>query len=83
MWWRLSILGGVTAALLFILFAPTATVSVTVDLPPGAHPASPGPMQMFVQTFILSTFWVTGGMVVLGVAGWIAWRIIRRHRNSS
>ena len=80
---RLSIPGAIIAGLLFFVFAPIGTVSVKVDLPPlppGARTISAGD----IQTFALSTSWITEAVVctiILGVAGWIALRIIRRHRT--
>ena len=85
MWWRLGVLGAITAALLFCILAPMATVSVTVDLPPlrpGDRPVSTGQ----IQTFALGSIWITEAIVVaviLAVAGIIAWRIVRRYRTSN
>jgi hypothetical protein len=92
MWWRLGILGAVTAALLFFVFAPITTVSVKVDLPPTIHPASAEQAQasasneVWAQLFALNAVWIAETavvIVILGIAGWIAWRIVRRHRNSN
>ena len=84
MWWRLSILGAVTGALLLILFVPIPGSSVTIklDYPPGTQP----PSSAQVQTSVERTVWVTEAAIVaviVGVSGWIAWRIIRRYRISN
>ncbi len=82
MWWRLGVLGAATAALLVLFFAPIADVHIKVDLPPTAAPTSG--TQVYVAS--AAQLWITGAIVVaivLGVAGWIAWRIVRRHGISN
>jgi hypothetical protein len=92
MWWRLGILGAVTAALPFSIFAPISTMTVKIDLPPTIHPASSEEARslassaVWAQIFALNVIWISGTavvIVILGVAGWIAWRIVRRHRDSN
>ncbi len=82
MWWKLGALAAVTAAILFFLLAPTATMTVKVDLPPEAHRVSVTQVQSVVE----GTIWITEAVMVvavLGIAGWIAWRIVRHHRIST
>jgi hypothetical protein len=83
MWWRLGVLATVTCALLLFLFAPfTSTVRIKLDLPPSADPAS----ARQVQATIENTVWIGEAVLVtaiLGTAGWIAWRIVRRYRISN
>jgi hypothetical protein len=84
MWWRLGILGAVTASLLILLFAPIATVSVTVDLPPlpPASHAIPSAGQVETVSSVVILIAEAGLVVViLAVATWIGWRIVRRHRS--
>ena len=84
MWWRLGVLAAVTGALVFFVIAPIFTVSIHVDLPPGIPP--PAPASDETETFVRAMIWVTEGVfvaVILAVAGWIAWRIVRRHRDSN
>ena len=68
MWWRLGILAAITTALLFVL--PLATVTFRVALPPGAHSGST------VEVPVVA-------IIILVIAGWIGWRIVRRHRISN
>ncbi len=87
MWWRLGILGGVTATLLFVLLAPMATVRVKVDLPPVAPSVPPGEVHTVspeqAHIVALSAIWITELIIVtaiLAIAVSIARRIVRRHR---
>ena len=83
MWWRLGVLGGITAALLLLMFVPyPGTLTIKVDLPPSAHPPSGSQVQSVVENGI----WIVNTAVVaiiLGVSGWVAWRIVRHHRISN
>jgi heme/copper-type cytochrome/quinol oxidase subunit 2 len=82
MWWRLAILAVITGAILFGLFAPMQTVTIKVDLPPMASP----PSAEQVQNVVMNSVWAINAAivaVVLGVAGLIGWRIVRRHRHSN
>jgi hypothetical protein len=86
MWWRLSVLGAVTAALLFLVLAPIATMSVTVDMPPLPPGARAIPSAGEVKAVAAAAGWIAEAALVtaiLGVAGWLAWRIVRHHRISS
>jgi len=80
MWWRLAVLGTLTGALLFLIIAPITTVSIKLDLPP-PHAAS---SQILAPSG--AALWAIEGALaapILGGAGWLAWRIVRRHRNSN
>ena len=87
MWWKLGVLAAVTAALLFVLFAPIFTMTVKVDLPPAAHSVSASQVSIGrVQPFAEGALWFAEVAVVtgiLGAAGWIARGIVRRHRTSN
>ncbi len=78
MWWRLGVLAIITGAVLIALFLP---VHISVELPPlpGRHP------QPYVYQASQRSMWITGAVMVAGVlavAGLIAHRIVRQHRNS-
>jgi len=85
MWWKLGLLAAATAALLFCLLAPVATVTVKVDLPPAAsgHAATVLPSQ--VSSVVGAAIWLTGAgtvAIVLAAAGILGWLIVRNHRRS-
>ena len=82
MWWRLGVLAAVTGALLLLLLAPMATVAIKVDLPPGSPSVSTSQVQIVAEQMVWNavTFVVAA---ILAIAGWIAWRIVRRHRASN
>jgi hypothetical protein len=82
MWWKLGVLGAATAFVLFVLLAPMTTVTIRVDLPPGAGVANAGQ----IQTDAGVTLWVVEGTLVAAVltaATFVGWRIVRRVRNSN
>jgi hypothetical protein len=79
MWWRLGLLGVVTAGILFFLLTPTTTMTIKVDLPPDVN-ASAGQVQIAAT----SAIWITETILVggvLAIAGFIAWLIVRRYRS--
>jgi hypothetical protein len=83
MWWKLCLLVAATAVVLFFLFAPMKTVSITVDLPPappGAKSVSPRQVQEVVHGGLWAIEAALGGLI-LGIAGWIGWWIVRGDRN--
>jgi hypothetical protein len=80
MWWRLTILGLATVAVLVLLNAPMATtVTVQVDLPPGAG-ATPQQVDTAVNAAV-NAGTVAFNLAVVGVAAWLARHIIRKHRK--
>jgi hypothetical protein len=79
MWWRLGVLGAGTFALLIVLFAPIGHVTIKIQIPP-VRLRTPARLVYMTDAGVA---WMTDAAViavVLGVAGWIAWRIVRRHR---
>jgi hypothetical protein len=73
-------LGAITVALLFLIIAPITTVSITLDMPP------PHAVSRQILAPGAGAIWIIEALVatpILGVAGWIAWRIVRRYRNSN
>ena len=82
MWWKLAGLAVGTGLLLFVLTAPLGTLSVKVDLPRGAENVSPAQIHSVIQNGMwIANLLVT--VVILTIAGWIAWRIVRHHRKSN
>jgi len=81
MWWKLIGLAVLTVVLLVVLFVPfPTTVTLKIDLPPGATP----PTSSHFETGIRWAIWVANGVVVsiiLGAASWFAVRIIRGSRK--
>jgi len=75
MWWKLTILGIVTAGLIFSVI-PIRTHAVLVD------PANPPPPTRWTLRFIVSNMYLMPGTMIaicmiLAVAGYIAFRIVR------
>lgn len=84
MWWKLSALGLLAVGLAAFLFAPIETVDIRVDLPAPADAEGVSgadarlmllPMQIAVG--VLSAI-ILG---VLGLIGWVMWRVVRHHRG--
>lgn len=75
MWWKFTILGIVTAGLIFCMI-PIRTHAVMID------PANPPRPTRWTLRFIVSNMYLTPGTMiviclVLAVAAYIAFRIIR------
>jgi hypothetical protein len=84
MWWRLGLLAVATGAVLFLLFAPLATLTVRVDIPPRLGASAPSVGQ--AQSGARVVEWTVDAAIigtVLAVAGFIGWRIVRHHRISN
>ena len=82
MWWKLGILGIITVALLFFLLAPTATMTIKVDLPPGAQHVTASEVKTTAQSMVWATEAAMVGAILL-LSGLIGWRIVRHHRISN
>ena len=80
MWWKLGGLATLAALLTFIIAAPLFSLRVTGSMPPGVVP--PPPQQ--VQT-VGSGIMIVAGLIaitlILGLAIWLARRILRRQRS--
>jgi hypothetical protein len=80
MWLKLGLLIVGTTGLLLLLFAPTQTVKVKLDLPPGAPPSTAdhvaANMAIFAEAMSVGIF-----ALILLAAAWIGWRIVRHHRK--
>jgi len=87
--WKLAILIAVTGALLFVVIAPLTSMSVHVALPPADHPMTADEAQRSARgarTAAWGIVWFAEAAmitVVLGGAGLIARRIIRRGRKAT
>jgi len=82
MWWKLGVLAAVTGALLVFLVTPALTMSVTVDIPPGVPAVSGRQMETGIEVAV----WIVEAIMVaaiLGIAGRIARRIVRKHQMSN
>jgi hypothetical protein len=83
MWWKLAGLAAGTGLLLFVLTAsvPGGTVKIKIDLPPGAQVSDAQ-----ATSVVHDGLWIANLVVptvILAIAGWIAWRIVRHHRKSN
>jgi len=81
MWWRLTILGLITAALIAVLFIPlpATTVAISVDLPPDVK-VSDAQFHAATQNVLFGANLIMP-LMILGVAAWLARRIVRKHRK--
>ena len=82
MWWRLGLLGAVTAGILYVLLRPTYAFKATAGLSPSND--SPTRQLEIDAAHAAHTNLIAQVMVILGVvaiATWIAWLIVRRYRS--
>jgi hypothetical protein len=80
--WKLGALAVATAVLLFVLVTPMLTLTVSINIPP--PPSGQGAPQVYKvsQGMLWTMDAVVIGSVIVG-AGFVARRIVQRHRNSN
>lgn len=79
MWWRLTILGLATVTLIVLCTVPMTTVTVSVDMPPGSSVSQEHVRAAVKNVTFLANVVFT--VAILGVAGWLARGIVRKHRK--
>jgi hypothetical protein len=82
MWWKLSGVGVLTAALIYaVFFMPITTTAIKLDMPPGTAAAS----AQHINGIALTAGWAIAALVVVAVfliPIWIVRRIWRNRRSS-
>ena len=83
MWWKLSGIGLLTAALIYIVFfmPVTTTTTVKLDMPSGTTAAT----AQHANDIVLIVSWTVTTLFVVAVFAipiWLAWWILRSRRNS-
>ena len=80
-WLRLSLLALVVLAMIFLLCAPIATISVKIDLPPASATPRPPTSSEWLTMFAFIIGGLAGVFLLVGVPIWLvvrtATRIIR------
>ena len=82
MWWKLSGVGLLTAAVIYaIFFMPITTTAIKLDMPSGTAAAS----AQHINEIALAAGWAVAALAILAIFSipiWIAWRIWRSRRSS-
>ncbi|MGH6846358.1 MAG: hypothetical protein ACREC0_02640 [Methylocella sp.] len=82
MWWKLSGVGLLTAALIYaVFFMPITTTAVKLDMPSGTSAAT----AQHINAIALIAGWTVVALFVVAVFAisiWLAWRILRGRRSS-
>ena len=79
MWIKLAAIAAATVAFLALMFLPTSTVTVAMDVPNGMTPES----TKAVFSGIEIAAYVIGGLIALAVialAVWLGRRVIKHHQ---
>jgi hypothetical protein len=82
MGWKLGCVAVIATAVLAILLWPTRTITISIDLPPGVDAPPPSQIET-ISPFVTMAVSALMVAVVVAIAGWVAWRIVRHHRPGS
>jgi hypothetical protein len=76
MWWKLTGLGLIEAALIVVLFSPVKTHVVRLDMPPGADSHALETFSTYVMPMLaVGTFALVAAILALPI--WLAYRVMR------
>jgi hypothetical protein len=82
MWWKLTGLALIEAALIALLFMPIQTHAVKLDMPANAPVASAATYALDAVAIIIPLLALLLFIAILGTPLWLAWRIVKKHRAS-